>query len=220
MKWSILLFSMAIVMSCGVTKSVTRQDEYFGTDFSGFRYVVTEDRLNKIDTAGQVAFVYPLPRVTEYLDIDIVSPFKTILFYRDFNLLDILDDELNFVQTINLQDLEIGWVDAICSDYRGGYWLYSTATSKLYHFSYELDLLLEIETFRFLDRETKVKSMTWSDNEILLLTDNEVIVLAGSGVWQKNCPIDHPDADKIYQRSKTPVLIEKNEEYPVPCVKK
>jgi hypothetical protein len=74
-------------------------DSYIGFDQFGFQYFITNDILYKIK--DNETFEYKNPSLGKITKVDLQNPLKIVLFYKSFNSVILLDNQLNEIQKIN-----------------------------------------------------------------------------------------------------------------------
>ncbi len=92
----------------------------------------TNNQLKKIDETGDSVGVFNM--VTKYGKLTYVeaqNPWRTILFYRNFSTIVLLDKFLNVLTNINLKKENIFKVNAVTSAYDNNLWLYDEQDNKL-----------------------------------------------------------------------------------------
>ena len=105
----------------------------FDVDKLGNIYVVTpENRLVKYNGKGDSMGVFnDVRRYGRLSSIDASNPLKTILFYRDFKTIVILDRFLNLVNVIDLRKQNLFQVTLVAQSYDNRIWLYDEQESRL-----------------------------------------------------------------------------------------
>ena len=141
MRWA------AVIALCGFLGSASAQDTTgfepratlrgaftrFDADKLGNLYVLTaENRLVKYSAKGDSMGVFnDVRRYGRLTSIDASNPLKTLLFYRDFKTIVILDRFLNLVNVIDLRRQNLFQVTLIAQSYDNGIWLYDEQESRL-----------------------------------------------------------------------------------------
>ncbi len=107
--------------------------ESFTINNLGEIYLInTNNQLKKIDDKGDSVGVFNM--VTKYGKLSYVeaqNPWRTILFYKNFSTIVLLDKYLNLVTNINLRKQNILNVKAVTSSYDNNIWLFDEQDSKL-----------------------------------------------------------------------------------------
>lgn len=126
--------------------------ESFTVNNLGEFYIInTNNQLKKLDANGDSVGVFNM--VTKYGKLSYVeaqNPWKTILFYKDFSTIVLLDKYMSVVTNINLRKKNIFRVNAVTASYDNNIWLYDEQESKLKKIDDEGNILLETVDFRLL----------------------------------------------------------------------
>src|SRR5687768_7970465 len=111
----------------------------------------TNNQLKKLDGNGDSVGVFNM--VTKYGKLSYVeaqNPWKTILYYKNFSTIVLLDKYLNVLTSINLRKQNIFSVTAVTTSYDNNIWLYDEQDSKLKKIDDAGKILLETVEFRLL----------------------------------------------------------------------
>jgi hypothetical protein len=118
----------------------------------GELYIINaNNQLKKLDDSGDSIGVFNM--ITKYGKLSYVeaqNPWKTILYYRAFSTIVLLDKYLNVVTSINLRKQNIFSVNAVTTSYDNNIWLYDEQDSKLKKIDDAGKILLETTEFRLL----------------------------------------------------------------------
>ncbi len=105
----------------------------FSTDNIGGLYLITSDnQLKKYNENGDSVGVFN--QITQYGKLDYVNaenPWKTILYYKNFSTIVLLDKYLNLITAINLRKLNIFRVQAVTTSYDNNIWLFDEQDNTL-----------------------------------------------------------------------------------------
>jgi len=104
-------------------------DLYFGKDALGYDYFAKNNVLYKQKNSEK--WEYKNLSLGKITSVDLINPLKILVFYRDFNSVILLDNQLSEISKINFSDFEI--VAQTCSmASRNRFWVYDNLTSSLY----------------------------------------------------------------------------------------
>jgi hypothetical protein len=109
----------------------------------------TENQLKKLDEKGDSVGVFN--QVTKYGKLSYVvarNPWKTLLFYKNFSTIVILDKYLNIINSINLRDKGVLRAETITNSYDNNIWVYDEQENKLKKMDDSGNLLSETVDFR------------------------------------------------------------------------
>ncbi|MGB5243899.1 MAG: hypothetical protein WBN50_09805 [Lutimonas sp.] len=141
MRWSLIFFlftSVLIAQKITATfeNGQTLDADYFiGKDPLENMYYVKNNTLFK--KSEKLNLNYQNPNLGRLSSVDITNPFKIILFYKDFNTVVILDNNLNpHLAAIGLGSVNYSLVSFASEN---NLWLYSTENNMLELFDYQLN---------------------------------------------------------------------------------
>ena len=126
--------------------------ESFTVNNLGELFIInSNNQLKKLDDKGDSVGVFNM--VTKYGKLSYVeaqNPWKTILFYKNFSTIVLLDKYLNVLTSINLRKQNIFSVNVVTTSYDNNIWLYDEQSSKLKKIDDAGKILLETVEFRLL----------------------------------------------------------------------
>lgn len=124
----------------------------FAVSNTGEIYFITQDnQLKKFDEKGDSVGVFN--DVTSYGELSSVeadNPWRTILFYKNFSTIVLLDKYLKVLTNINLRKNNIFRVNAIAPSYDNNTWVFDEQESKLRKIDDEGKILMETNDLRTL----------------------------------------------------------------------
>lgn len=123
----------------------------FSVDNLGFIYAVTskDQQLKKYKPNGDSMSVFnELKRYGKLSAIDTRNPLRTVLFYRDFRTVVLLDRFLQPVNTIQLRKLNLFQTEKVAPSYDNHIWIFDLQENKLKKISESSKLLLETADLR------------------------------------------------------------------------
>ena len=105
----------------------------FAVDNLGNLYLLsTENQLKKLGAKGDSMGVYnDVKRFGKLYSINAINPLKTLLFYKDYRTVVVLDRLLNAVNTIDLRARNILQVRAVAPSYDNNIWVFDEQQSIL-----------------------------------------------------------------------------------------
>jgi hypothetical protein len=110
-------------------------DYYLGRDQFEFFYSIKNNILSK--TKGTESLEYKNPSLGKITEVDIQNPLKIVLFYENFNVVILLDNQLNEIQKINLSENTIPIVaTAIGIASQNQLWIYNSLNQQIGLFDY------------------------------------------------------------------------------------
>src|SRR5690606_4337401 len=108
-------------------------DLYFGKDALGYDYFSKNNVLYKQKNSEK--WEYKNLSLGKITSVDLINPLKILIFYRDFNSVVLLDNQLSEISKINFSDFDI--VAQTCSmASKNRFWVYDNLTSSLFLVDY------------------------------------------------------------------------------------
>lgn len=159
-----LKYYLYIFLSFGVSSAVTAQTDSllnvlppinypissFAVGKLGELFIInTDNQLKKLDEKGDSVGVFN--QVTKYGKLSYVeaqNPWKTLLYYKNFSNIVLLDKYLNVISSINLRDKNILRAEAITISYDNHIWVYDEQENKLKKIDDSGNILSETVDFR------------------------------------------------------------------------
>ena len=130
--------------------------------------------LIKYDSAWRQVYRFSSSRLGTPAAVDATDPLRIQVFYADYNILLILDKMLTPVRTIDLSELGLTDVSAVCQAATGGFWAYDRAGSRLV--AYEPGRLLPSEEISLSAFSLATVDFVWLHQQ-----DNSLYGLTASG---------------------------------------
>ncbi len=145
----------------------------FTVDNLGNMYVITRgNQLRKYNALGDSMGVFnDVRRYGKLTQIDASNPLKTILFYKDFKTVVVLDRLMNLVNTIDLRKHQLFQVKVVAQSYDNKIWLFDEQESRLLKLSGEGRLLGETAELRLVLDEAPSPSCIFDRNGFVYLYD-------------------------------------------------
>ena len=103
---------------------------YIGTDAFGWEYTIADNEFRKAKD-GKI-LKYKNVGLGEIYRADLQSPLQLVLFYRRFNTVVLLDNQLNQTAIINFSELPVGVIaEAVGLASQNRLWLYDVTTQQI-----------------------------------------------------------------------------------------
>ncbi|MCW3075560.1 MAG: hypothetical protein JWO32_169 [Bacteroidetes bacterium] len=113
----------------------TRLDN-FTTDNIGNIYTIKDDELIKYLPTGKFFLRYSNLQLGTITTVDATNPLKLILYYRDFQQIVFLDNQLTATSDpVSLEKLGYEQTDLVCASANNGFWLYNKQNNELIRFN-------------------------------------------------------------------------------------
>ncbi len=116
----------------------------FTIDKLGYIYIIHQSgQLRKITLKGDSVAVFNQVRQNgKITHIDVSNPLRTLLYYKDFNTIQLLDRLLYVKGTLDLRKLQLYQVNAVGSSYDNNIWVYDELNATLYRIDESGKILL------------------------------------------------------------------------------
>lgn len=109
---------------------------YFATDNMANVYAVNNDELIKFLPSGKYFARYSNLKLGSITTLDATNPLKLILYYRDFQQIVFLDNQLSQTsEPVSLEKLGYEQTDLVCASANNGFWLYNKQNNELIRFN-------------------------------------------------------------------------------------
>ncbi len=153
------LFTLFIVLSFGfkTEESYTRilhKLNAFTTDNIGNIYLINHDELLKYTSDGKLFRRYSNLKLGEIHFVDATNVLKPLLFYKDYQQLVFLDNQLSENSTvISLEKLGYEQTELACSSANNSFWIYSKQNNELIRFDQNSKKLMNTGNLKQLLKE-------------------------------------------------------------------
>jgi len=108
----------------------------FNVDNLGNVYVVKEDELMKFLPSGKFFARYSNLRLGRITHIDVTNPLKILLYYRDYQQIVFLDNQLSVnSEVVSLESLGYEQTYLVCVSANNSFWIYNKQNNELLRFN-------------------------------------------------------------------------------------
>ncbi len=102
------------------------------TDQFGFYYEINDTEINKYNSDGKLDCSYSNNVLGVIANVDVTSPQKILVYFRDFTKILILDNTLSPTsEAIDLTAIELDETTLVCRSYNNGIWYYDPVRFEL-----------------------------------------------------------------------------------------
>lgn len=194
------LFLSLYVISQGdssfqLIRSIQGDFANFSADNLGNLFLLTRNnQLKKLDAKGDSMGVYnDVRKYGKLYSIDVSNSLKTLLFYKDFRTIIVLDRLLNIVNTIDLRKQNIFQVRAIAQSYDNNVWVFDEQESKLKKIAEDGKVISETADLRQVFGEAPVPTHIFDQNGFVHLYDPQkgMYIFDYYGSLKTNIPLLH-----------------------------
>lgn len=145
---------------------------FFADAMGNLLLQLPNNSIKKINNHGDsVGLFNDVRRFGNLESIDVTNPLKSILFYKDFATIVILDRFLKLRNTIDLRLSGILLPAAVAQSYDNNYWVFDAIENKLKKISDNGNIAFATADFRLLFSEAFVPQVIIDDNTKLYLYD-------------------------------------------------
>ncbi len=193
-KKNILLISfllLAIFYSKGqnysIIKTIDIEANNIEVDKFGSIYIVEDFKITKLNTQGDILYIYDQIENGHISNLDVSNPLKPIIFYKDDNVLVLLDKKLSIINSIDLHDKGFSMVEIIANANGDNYWLFSEIDYKLTKVDKAFNVVYQSESFLDLfNQYKKPLQIIEKENSVYILVKNEIKIFDTFGVLKQN----------------------------------
>jgi hypothetical protein len=109
---------------------------YFTCDNLGNIYTVHDDELVKYLPSGKFFTRYSNLKLGDITSVDATNPLKLVLYYRDFQQIVFLDNQLSLnSENVSLEKLGHEQTDLVCASANNSFWIYDKQNNELQRFN-------------------------------------------------------------------------------------
>lgn len=113
--------------------------DYFTADNMGNIYTIREDELVKHLGSGKFFARYSNLKLGSITTVDATNPLKLVLYYRDFQQIVFLDNQLSLnSQAVSLEKLGYEQTDLVCASANNSFWIFEKQNNELLRFNENL----------------------------------------------------------------------------------
>ncbi len=133
----VCLSGLAFVITGNKTLyTIKNTSNLFTTDNLNNSYLVNGEELIKYNQLGKQLLKYSNKRYGNITTIDATNALKVLLYYKDFQQLVFLDNQLSQNgDMISLENLGYEQTDLVCSSFNNSFWIYNKQTVELVRFN-------------------------------------------------------------------------------------
>jgi hypothetical protein len=155
-----------------LTKELAVQADYFTVGPLGFIYCVRGSSIQKVNLKSNHSIEYSNPTLGNIGSVDASDPFRTLVFYKDFNRIEFLDRNLTLLTSaIQLDNLGYYNVAAVCTSVNGGFWLFDQTLNQLVYINQDLKPVKKSAKL------TEMLDQNGDQEQVFMLEKNDYIYL-------------------------------------------
>lgn len=147
--------------------------DFYTADNIGYTYTVKEDELIKFLASGKLFARYSNLKLGNITTVDATNPLKLLLYYRDFQQIVFLDNQLSLnSEIVTLETLGYEQTELVCASANNSFWIYNKQNNELVRF----------------DENSKQIASTGNLKQILRTNLSPNFMLEHNGYLYLNCP--------------------------------
>jgi hypothetical protein len=179
-----------------IEQELNYKAEYFTVDQLGYLYLVNGAELKKIDLKTKKEKSFSNTLSGNIHSIDASDPFQTLLFYKDFNMIEWIDKDLGpIASAISIDKLGFYQVAAVCQSVNGGFWLFDQSLYQIVFIDKNLKIANRSTQFsEMIDQNTalnQVLMLEKNDYIYLGINGNSILLFDSYGTYIKTYPINY-----------------------------
>lgn len=175
-------------------KELNSKADFFTVDQLGFVYLIQNTEIKKIDLSQNKEKSFSSSLSGKITEADVSDPFKTLIFYKDFNKIIFLDKNLSeMTSPIRLDDLGYTHVLSVCQSVNGGFWIFDQRLSSLIYIDKNLNTIKESSSLSDLIGENmdqkQIFMLEKNDYIYLGISDEGILLFDSYGTYIKTFPL-------------------------------
>jgi hypothetical protein len=134
---SLILLSSSFIQNNEPKRLVIKAKfDFFTVDNIGNIYTIKEDELVKYLPNGKFFARYSNLKLGSISKVDATNPLKLVVYYRDFQQIVFLDNQLSVnSEIVSLEKLGYEQTDLVCASNNNSFWIYSKQNNELHRFN-------------------------------------------------------------------------------------
>lgn len=195
-----LLLSSVLLRGQNIT-DVNIQANSLYADKTGNLYLLDDNKLIKTDEFGNILFTFDLTGNGKPSQVSVSDPLKTLLFYKDFGKIIILDKQLNQIGSYELSSLNINLPTAVGSTKNNGIWVFDGFNQSLRRITENGQLANSSLSMQNLLKETIEPNYVWDSDKYVFLNDPNkgIYVFDNYGSFYKQIPVQGLTDFQVYK---------------------
>ncbi len=163
------------ILNKDTTQKNLQEAKILKVDALGNAYVATANTLKKYEYSpfGDTQLNYYDNKYGDISSIDVSNPFQILIWYKDFQVIQILDKHLTLLQEISLQDLGLN-ISAVALSGDKSIWIFDAYQYKLLKINTQKEIIFESNPITFDDKPVVAKMMI-ENKGFLYLLDQKII---------------------------------------------
>jgi hypothetical protein len=174
-------------------KAINENADFISTDLFGNLYIVNGKKLSKFNNNGEIEKTYQNNNLGKISSIDATDPMRILLYYKDFNQVVFLDNQLAEIHAaVKLDELELEQSELVCASPDGGFWVLNFSQMQISRINKNLETANKSSVNTVFSNNSEApKQMIYSAGKIYILFENSGIYIFDEfGAFYKKIIID------------------------------
>jgi len=171
------------------------------TDQFGYYYEITDNEIKKYTSNdGVFNYTYSNNVLGVIANVDVTNPYKTVVYFRDFSKIIILDNTLSpTTDLIELKEIDLEATSLVCRSYNNGFWYYNFINFQLTRIDGNQENFNKSANISTLINKNIQPNFLVEHNNRVYLNDpiNGILVFDIYGTYLKTLPIYHLDEFQV-----------------------
>ena len=173
-------------------KVLDLKGDFIRSDELGNVFVVKDNKLTKYNASGVQLHSYSNLAFGDITYLDIKNPFKILLYYQPFGMVEVLDQTLSLnTSAIDLNLLYIGLPTLVCGSYQAAFWVYNPINFELIRVNQSLEVSNRSGNLQQVTGYSLNPNYMLESDNFLYLNDPEIgiFVFDKYGSYYKTIPV-------------------------------
>tara|TARA_R110000782_G_scaffold32346_1_gene78916 strand:- start:4859 stop:5650 length:792 start_codon:yes stop_codon:yes gene_type:complete len=188
----LIVLALSTLVLFSQPKKVVLKGITFTTDQFGNYYDINDVEIKKFNIKGELQYTYSNNLLGKIASVDVSSPMKIIVYFRDFTKILILDNTLSPTSTvIDLTQLNLEETSLVCRSYNNGMWYYNPLRFELIRKNQDLTTSnTSANLSNLLNKNIQPNFLIEHNNQVYLNDPkNGILVFDNFGTYIKTIPI-------------------------------
>lgn len=170
--------------------TIREAHHFFTVDELGQIYLVHGSELLKYKKTGERQARYSNLRFGEIASVDATNPLKILVYYRDYQQVIFLDNQLSVNGKVPLQDLGLSQAQLVCASANNSFWVYDQMHSELHRYDQSGKKTASTGNLRqLLNSEISPSSIIEQSNLLYLAAADAIYVFDIYGAFIRSLPL-------------------------------
>lgn len=149
--------------------AISVSSKYFSVDITGNIFIINQQNsCIKYNPKGDSIGIFNEIRKGQPTLIDVTNPMRVLLYYANFNRIDVLDNMLSKKNTIALNNLGLTNISCIANSVDGSIWIYNTAAGALQKINDKQEITYTTAMQNIMDDMPAPSFMIEQDRQLLM----------------------------------------------------